>query len=72
MGLAPVVIRQVEQALQVLREGEASVLLVEQNAGLAFEVADDIYVLELGEVVRQGSADKLRQDDMVRHAYLGL
>ena len=72
MGLAPVVIRQVEQALHVLREGNASVLVVEQNAGLAFEVADDIYVLELGEIVRQGHADELSQDDMVRRSYLGL
>ena len=46
-------------------------LVVEQNANLALELADRAYVLEAGEIVASGTADELRDDEAVRKAYLG-
>jgi branched-chain amino acid transport system ATP-binding protein len=46
-------------------------LVVEQNANLAFDIADRAYVLEAGRIALSGTADELRNDDAVRRAYLG-
>jgi len=72
LGLAPVVLRQVFEALSRLHEMGMTVLLVEQNAMLTLEFADRGYVLERGRIVTEGSAERLRSDDRVRSAYLGL
>jgi len=52
-------------------EEGVSVLLVEQNAALALDLADHAYLLETGEVVMSGSADTIRSNETVRRAYLG-
>jgi branched-chain amino acid transport system ATP-binding protein len=71
LGLAP---KMVDQIFQIIREINASgttILLVEQNAAMALELAHRAYVLEAGRVVLAGEAAKLRDDPAVRRAYLG-
>lgn len=71
-GLAPLVVREIFQILATINQEEkVSVLLVEQNAKLALELADHAYLLETGHVVVGGTASALKDDDRVRHAYLG-
>jgi branched-chain amino acid transport system ATP-binding protein len=72
LGLAPLVLRQVFEALAQLRELGMTVLIVEQNAILTLELADRGYVLERGRASIEGDADSLRRDERVRAAYLGL
>jgi branched-chain amino acid transport system ATP-binding protein len=72
LGLAPVVIDLVFDALAQLREEGVTILLVEQNAARAVELADRSYVLRTGEVVLSGSRDELIDAEHVETAYLGL
>ena len=73
LGLAPVVTREVFEALARLNhELGVAMLLVEQNAALALRIAHRGYVLESGVVVTSGTASELAGDDDVRKAYLGL
>jgi branched-chain amino acid transport system ATP-binding protein len=70
--LAPLVIRAVFDVLRKLNEEEGmAMLIVEQNAELALDLATRAYVLESGMVVTSGSADELRASDDIRRAYLG-
>jgi branched-chain amino acid transport system ATP-binding protein len=72
LGLAPLVVRELFSHLRRLnRDDGITMLVVEQNAKLAFEIADDAYVLEAGTIALSGPADALRHDDAVRRAYLG-
>ena len=72
LGLAPLVLRQVFEALERLRQFGLTVLIVEQNAMLTLELADRGYVLERGRISVDGPSSKLQQDERVRAAYLGL
>lgn len=72
LGLAPIVVKELFRALADLkRETNITMLLVEQNANIAFEIADHAHVLEAGSIAVSGAADELRADDGVRRAYLG-
>jgi branched-chain amino acid transport system ATP-binding protein len=72
LGLAPVVVEQLAAALQRLNEEDGvALLLVEQNAHLAFELCPRAYVLETGHLVVEGSSDDLRKRPEVHSAYLG-
>jgi branched-chain amino acid transport system ATP-binding protein len=72
LGLAPMIVQNVFKNLQTIREEfGTTMLVVEQNASLALNVADRGYVIEAGRIVLEGSADKLGSDDAVRAAYLG-
>ena len=72
LGLAPIVVREIFRIVGAInREAGVSVLLVEQNAALALDLASHAYLLETGRVVRAGAAAELRRDDAVRRAYLG-
>ena len=72
LGLAPVIVDQIFDILKRLRaEENLTVLLVEQNAQLALENSDRAYVLETGNIVKEGDAHLLMNDDDVRKAYLG-
>jgi branched-chain amino acid transport system ATP-binding protein len=72
LGLAPLVVRSVFAVLRQINEEEGTaMLIVEQNAELALELASRAYLLEVGEVVSTGLADDLRNSDAVRRAYLG-
>ncbi|HEV2918475.1 MAG TPA: ATP-binding cassette domain-containing protein, partial [Actinomycetota bacterium] len=72
LGLAPMVTRALFEVLgRVKRERGTTMLLVEQNANLALELADQAYVLEAGRTVLAGPAEQVSADDNVRRSYLG-
>jgi branched-chain amino acid transport system ATP-binding protein len=72
LGLAPIVVQQILQVIETIgRQRDVTVLLVEQNARLALEVADRAYVLEQGRVAGSGLAADLLNDPSVQQAYLG-
>jgi len=72
LGLAPLVVREVFHAITDLRAAGVSILLVEQNARAALQVADYGYVLETGETVLEGPSAKLEADPRIAETYLGL
>jgi branched-chain amino acid transport system ATP-binding protein len=71
LGLAPLVVREIFRIIARLREQGISILLVEQNARAALEVADHGYVLETGSIALEGPADQLAGDPRVIETYLG-
>ena len=72
LGLAPLIVQDIFRVFRELNETERmTMLVVEQNANIALDLADRAYVLEAGETVLSGAADALRNDDAVRKAYLG-
>ena len=72
LGLAPIIVQELFETLARLnREEDTSILLVEQNANLAMEIAHRAYLLETGSIVASGDAKELLEDDSVRKAYLG-
>lgn len=71
LGLAPVLVDTIFEAIQEVRDEGTTILLVEQNAAMALEVADTAYVLETGQVVKTGRAKDLLQDPSLQAAYLG-
>jgi branched-chain amino acid transport system ATP-binding protein len=72
LGLAPIVVSQIFEALARMKSDDGmSVLVVEQNANLALEYAARAYLLEVGNVVVEGTSDELRANESVRKSYLG-
>ncbi|QPN47597.1 ATP-binding cassette domain-containing protein [Priestia aryabhattai] len=71
LGLSPAMIGELYDALAALRDEGVTLLLVDQMANLALQVADRAYVLETGRIVKQGSAEHLRGDPQLEAAYLG-
>ncbi len=71
MGLAPLIVEAIFDIIEQIRAAGATILLVEQNAAQALQVADRGYVLENGVVVMSDQAATLLDDDRVRRAYLG-
>ena len=72
LGLAPRIVAEVFEHLVALRESGVSVLLVEQNARAALQIADYAYVLELGSITKQGPAAEIANDERLIESYLGL
>jgi branched-chain amino acid transport system ATP-binding protein len=72
LGLAPLIVREVLSTVARLREVGVSVLLIEQNARAALQIADRGYVLEMGAVALQGDAEDLLHDRRIIETYLGL
>jgi branched-chain amino acid transport system ATP-binding protein len=71
-GLAPVLVQEIFRILRVInREERMSILLVEQNARLAFDLVGQVYLLETGRVVASGPPQQIAADESVRRAYLG-
>ena len=71
-GLAPLVLQELFAILgRVNREQQVAMLLVEQNAPLALELAEDAYVLETGRIVMAGASDEIRRDETIQRSYLG-
>ena len=71
-GLAPLIVQEIYEIMARIREREGtSMLLVEQNASIALELADHAYLLETGRVVMGGESSLLRDDEDVRRSYLG-
>ena len=71
LGLAPTIVRDIFAIIQKLRETGITILLVEQNANLALQIADRGYVLEAGLITLVGKAADLLNDERVKKAYLG-
>jgi len=72
MGLAPLIVEEIIKTIKKIAEEEKTgILLVEQNASLALDVAEKAYVLELGEIVLEGSAEELKDNPDVKSAYMG-
>jgi branched-chain amino acid transport system ATP-binding protein len=71
MGLSPVLVETIFQIIQDIHAQGIPILLVEQNAHMALQVAGRGYVLQTGRIVLHDTADNLRQNEMVRKAYLG-
>ncbi|MCU0597732.1 MAG: ABC transporter ATP-binding protein [Desulfobacterales bacterium] len=71
MGLAPLIVEKIFQTLEMLRNEGMTILLVEQNARAALQIADRGYVFETGSIVLQGPAPDLLEDQEVKRAYLG-
>ncbi len=71
MGLAPILVNQIFSIIRELHEAGTTILLVEQNASKALEIADRAYVLETGHITLTGTGAELAQSDEVRKAYLG-
>jgi branched-chain amino acid transport system ATP-binding protein len=72
LGLAPQVVQTIFQIIREINAAGTTILLVEQNAHMALKVAHRAYVLEVGEIVMEGDAQKLAASDEVRKAYLGV
>jgi len=71
-GLAPLLVRELFSILRDIRSREGvSMLLVEQNAAMALELADRAYLIETGRVVLEGTSQELKRNDAVRRSYLG-
>jgi branched-chain amino acid transport system ATP-binding protein len=71
MGLAPVLVERIFHIIEDINKQGTTILLVEQNANVALEIATRGYVLETGTIVNAASASELREDPKVREAYLG-
>jgi len=71
MGLAPLIVRDIFEIIRQLNDMGTTILLVEQNARAAIQIADYGYVLETGRIVLQGRAGDLLDDPKVKAAYLG-
>ena len=72
MGLAPVMVQEIARIIATINQSRGvPVILVEQNAALALELASYAYVFETGRITLEGAASELRADDHVRRAYLG-
>ena len=71
MGLAPILVEQIFDIIKELHKAGTTILLVEQNASMALEVADRAYVLETGRIAMSGTGAELASSDDIRKAYLG-
>ncbi|MBO7148985.1 MAG: ABC transporter ATP-binding protein [Clostridia bacterium] len=71
MGLAPILVDQIFEIIKEFNKSGTTILLVEQNAGKALEIADHAYVLENGKIVLSGTGAELAASDEVKKAYLG-
>ena len=72
LGLAPIIVREIFQLIKKIKNAGKTVLLIEQNASMALQIADRGYVLENGSISLQGSAKDLLTNEAVKRAYLGI
>ena len=72
MGLAPVLVDSIFDTIQELNRSGATILLVEQNARIALQIADRGYVLQTGEIILSGTGESLRSNETVQKSYLGI
>ncbi len=71
MGLAPMLVEEIFEVLKQINEEGKTILLVEQNAEMALQLADYAYVLEVGEITMEGPAKEILENQKVKEAYLG-
>jgi branched-chain amino acid transport system ATP-binding protein len=71
-GLAPIILQQLGDQLLALKQSGLAIFLVEQNVGLALKLADEVYVMDRGQIVYHGSPAALEADAAVKQRYLGV
>lgn len=71
MGLAPIIVKEIFNIIQEINKNGTTILLVEQNANMALQIANRAYVLETGSIVLSGDAQELLNNDSIKNAYLG-
>jgi branched-chain amino acid transport system ATP-binding protein len=72
MGLAPIIIEMLSDALEEIRRSGVTTLLVEQNARLALDISDYAYFLQLGAIVMEGPSGDMKEDPRIRKIYVGI
>ena len=72
LGLAPLIVKDIFRIIQNINKLGVTILLIEQNAKAALEIADYGYVMETGNIVMEGSGSELLNNDNVKKAYLGI
>lgn len=72
MGLAPLLVQEIFNIIETIKKNGTTILLVEQNANQALQVADRAYVMETGKIIHTGQASDLLEDDSIKKAYLGV
>jgi branched-chain amino acid transport system ATP-binding protein len=72
LGLSPLLVKDLFAILRTITTSDRSVVLVEQNVHQSLRLADRVYVLENGRIVRSGSQAEIGDDPIIQHAYLGL
>jgi branched-chain amino acid transport system ATP-binding protein len=72
LGLSPLLVKEIFGIIETINQQGITILLVEQNANMAFQIADYVYIMENGRFVSKGSADELKNDEDVREFYLGI
>ena len=71
LGLSPILVMEIAKIIKDISQGGKTIVLVEQNARLALSLAQKAYVLETGNIVLEGDAKDLRENEQVKKAYLG-
>lgn len=71
MGLAPLLVQEIFSVLKKINEEKRTLLLVEQNANMAFSIAHRVYVMETGRIVLSGTTEEVANNEAVKKAYLG-
>ena len=71
-GLAPVIVQEIEKTLHYIREQGMTTIIVEQNAVAALQLADRAVILDTGELVYEGSAKEVLDNEQLRHDYLAI
>ena len=71
MGLSPLLVKEIFSIIKEINKSGTTVLLVEQNAKMALEIADRAYVIETGKIVLEGTGKELASSEKVQKAYLG-
>ena len=71
MGLSPLLVKEIFHIIKTLHQNGITVLLVEQNASMALQIANRAYVMETGSIVLSGTGEELSHSDDIKKAYLG-
>ena len=71
-GLAPVIVQEIEKTLHYIREQGMTTIIVEQNAVAALQLADRAVILDTGQLVYQGAASEVLENEQLRHEYLAI
>jgi len=72
LGLSPLLVKEIFAIIETIKKEGITILLVEQNAHMAFQVADDVYIMENGKFVLTGTAEELKNDEDVQEFYFGV
>ena len=72
LGIAPIIVHEISERIRRLADEGYTIVLVEQNATIALELAEKAYVLETGVIALEGDAENLQNDEYVKRVYLGI